>query len=318
MNPVLVRQRPAIGDAVMLSPTIKALAARHNSKVDIVTDPTYAAGGLVSIFNMIPEVNKVIPIEPAEWTTWSNAQVDPRYAAYTEGVPFPLRNRPLYDANGAFISYEREHRGNPPLGIAEFWFKYFGFGGEMPPMSLEPSASDRADAKTWAATLPQGKVRVGIVLRAGDPVRDWDRHELALTFADFLHTSGHTVVTIDPIKSLGNYPAIVGKPLNAVVARVETLDVVITPDTGMLHIAEALKVPTIAIWGIMPPALRVKGYNTTLTPHLGCCTPQDTYCRCWKFQRYSCLQRLRLTHLVNTFEQWYNFQQGTCKNGTHQ
>jgi len=300
----LVRQRPALGDALLLQPVI----ANIPEPVTVVTDPDYAMGGLVDLFRSMRNVADVIPISPWDWTTEGNGKADPQFIAPSrEPVPFQLRKYTILDANSAFIDYEREYRGNPPLGIREFWWQHFGNTGPAPLPEIVLHGEAMYKAALWVSERARvaEQLRVGVVLRAGDPVRDWDKQGLARTFCDYLYTSGHNVFTIDPILQIGGGTIpVIGKRIMEVAAIISRLDVLVTPDTGLLHLAQAVGTPTIAIWGIMPPELRLSGYNTTLTPHLGCCDWQDRDCTCWKFQRYSCLQRVRISHLVQTFEKW--------------
>ena len=61
------------------------------------------------------------------------------------------------------------------------------------------------------------------------------------------------------------------------------LDVLITPDTGPLHIAEGLDIPTVAIFGSMCGDLRQTAYRATQTvaiQHAVCGRQPCFYARC--------------------------------------
>lgn len=300
---VLIRQRPAFGDALLLGPLIQAVRAKHiNSHVTVVTDPNYMAGVLPLIFENIAGVDRVECITSMEWTTEGNKRIDPLLYAAGNDMPYTIRNADiLLDCNSAFIDFEREYHGDTPYGITEFWPKYHGYYTSdldlMPHFTV--SEENRQSVLEWKETQRIKKPMVGIVLRAGDSVRDWDFNGLCGQLVDWLHTSGYAPVGIDPIKTLPSIygHSCIGKRLDYVAALLEQCKLVITPDTGLLHLAQAVETRTVALWGIMRPELRVKGYNCRVVPEksLGYCADEDQRCnRCWKFQRWSCLKRLTL------------------------
>ena len=217
----------------------------------------------------------------------------------------------MIDCNTAFIQFEREHQGNPPYGIAEFWLRHhdlYETGVSLLPQYTVSHEARRAVDSWLSEHNPQGKPMVGIVLRAGDPVRDWDFDNKAGTIAAWLHTSGYLPVGIDWQRPL-NSPyglSYVGKRLDSVAALLERCKVVLTPDTGLLHLAQAVGTPQVALWGIMPPELRVADYDCVVVPKesLGYCAATDGDCRCsWKFQQWSCLRRITPTMIINGLQE---------------
>lgn len=309
---VLIRQRPAIGDALLLYPLIKAIKTKFlNSYLTVITDSCYCGGALPLIFSQMPEVDQVECIEPMEWTTDSNKRVDPILYAAGKDIPYTIAHADLiFDCNGAFIEFERAYGDEVPYGIAEFWLRHFDI--YSPEINLLPYfevTSDRqADVATWQKEQNIVKPMVGIVLRAGDPVRDWDFNNLSNDISDWLHTSGYTPVGIDPIKSLTSIygRSCVGKKLDFVAALLQACTLVLTPDTGLLHLAQAVGTPTVALWGIMRPELRVKGYNTVVVPKnsLGYCPLEELACkRCWLFQRWSCMKRITLPMIIDGLQE---------------
>lgn len=302
----LVRQRPGIGDVVCLSPVIRAIRRKHpKNKLIVVTDQNYASGALTRAFEMIPEVDKVITKSPLEWTTASN-----RF----RGEPSPFepdppaevkRAKAVYDANGAFIIYESKFKGFhlPEFGITDFWLHCFGLRGDGKGPKIVPNQKAREEAAEWLGK-PE-KPMVGIVLRSGHPARDYDYQRLAANFADHVYTKGYTPITIDPahtVETRGR--SLVGKPVDVVAAVIEKMAVVLTPDTGLMHIAEALGVPTISMWGVVSPELRAKGYKTIAVPEKP--YPNCGHCVTCRYpnQRYSCMNSLTIRDLTNAFDKW--------------
>lgn len=304
---VLIRQRPAFGDALLLGPLIKAIKERElNSQLTVITDPNYMCGALPLIFQGVPGVDRVECISAGEWTTESNKRVDPILNGAGSEIPQTARKANiLMDCNGGYIGFEREHKGDIPYGIQEFWLRQFDLykpGMDLRPKWNIPDASVY-DCDQWLQQVnPKDKPMVGIVLRAGDPVRDWN-YEMATDIAAWLHTAGYLPVGIDPVMSLKSPYGVscVGKRLDFVAALLQRCQVVLTPDTGLLHLAEAVGTRTVALWGIMRPELRVAGYNCHVVPQrsLGQCDRgNDCPCCRWKFQRWSCMRKITLPMIL--------------------
>lgn len=308
---VIVRQRPGIGDCLLLAPLIREIKFRHPAcKLTVLTDSSYMGGALPKVFEGIPGVDRVECINSLEWTTDSNKAIEPLLGAASSDPPYSVQKADIvYDCNGAFMQFERQNRGNTPCGIAEFWLRYHQYYTTdvcmlpkyTPPQSQKNAVSD------WLEERPahKGKKLIGIVLRSGAACRDWDYNDKCTSLADWMYTSGHYPIGIDPWHHLpSSYgSSCIGKQVDFVGALLERCDVALTPDTGLLHMAQAVGTPTVAMWGIVPPELRTKGYNTVVVPNtsLGQCNGTDVlHCPCctWTFQQWSCMTKITLPMLT--------------------
>lgn len=307
MKIVLVRQRPSIGDCLLLSPVIRELKIKYpNSELVVITNNQYMAGALNAVFAGIEGVDRVESISPYVWTTASNKAVDSTLAAVNGADPLSVASADLVlDANGGFILLERDHAGTPPYGISEFWLKHFNlYVGNM---SILPEYHVPAWAKTEVdAWLPNGNY-VGIILKSGHICRDWDYGNKSARIADWLYTRGITPIGIDPVMAIDSDYAIscIGKRLPFVAEVIRRCKFVLTPDTGMVHLAQAVGTRTVSMWGIMPPILRTKGYDTITIPEnsRGVCGKENYNCECqWPFQRWSCMRRITLTDIIQGCE----------------
>lgn len=309
MHIVLVRQQPSIGDCLLLSPLTREIKrANPEAKLTVITDPSYMGGALLRVFEGNPYVDSVEGIPVSEWVSDAYR---PLVAGLTDPdpiIPASIRkaNKVFY-CDGAFVQYEREHNGQTPLGIAEFWLDYHKFGSAanaLPVYVTDPKIDEQVSVDF------QGRNNlVGIVLKSGAYYRDWNVGKMGQQLCDYLHTSGFTPVSIDPIQKLHNSYAlsVVGKQLPYVASLIKQCKFVITPDTGLLHLAQAVGTKTVALWGIMDPYLRVKGYNTVVVPSksLGLCSGQEAnICSCcrWKFQQWSCMNRITLRMVTDGIE----------------
>lgn len=311
---VVIRQRPAFGDALLLQPLLKALREKYpTGHITVVTDPGYMGGALPLMFETMPEVDRVEYIPSLEWTTEENKIVDPILYAAGKDVPFTVsKAKVLLDCNAAFIQFERQHnnRNPPPYGIAEFWLRHFDL--YKPEADLlphyTPSESCVEAVNQWKEDNGITKPMVGIVLRAGDPIRDWDFNGMSTQLADWIHTSGYTPIGIDPIKTLPSMYGFscIGKKLDFVAALLQQCRVVLTPDTGLLHLSQAVGTPTVALWGIMEPKLRIQGYNCKVVPEhsLGYCDDKKECSTCKRSnQQWSCLRRIKLPMIINALQE---------------
>lgn len=257
-------------------------------------------------------VDRIECVHSADWTTKNNVLVQPELGlAATAQVPPTVSKADLVlDCNADFMFFEREHGGVTPYGIAEFWLRHHGLYRPgidlMPFYETRPKADAEVDA--WVQEKRITNPMVGIVLKAGSDARDWNHGDKATSICEWLYTRGLQPVTFDPFQRAGsNYAeSIIGKPLDFVASALKRCRLVVSPDTGLLHMAQAVGVPSVAIWGIMDPMLRVAGYNTVVVPRrsLGFCAAQNPQCQChWRFQQWSCLRRLTLTHVLEGIEE---------------
>ena len=107
-----------------------------------------------------------------------------------------------------------------------------------------------------------GRPRIGIQVQASSPVRSYP-HPLLIRTANLLHRQGCTVVFLGAPASIHvvEEKGIVngtgrGWRLEESCAILSRLDAVIAPDSGLLHAAAALDVPTVGLYGSFDAALR--------------------------------------------------------------
>jgi len=129
-----------------------------------------------------------------------------------------------------------------------------------------------------------GLRRIGLVLGSEWATKRWPvRHAAAWLSA--LEPAGHEVVLLGAPNERPLYETLraelgapwaavvdaVGEPIEALVRRIASCDVLIAGDTGPLHIARALGVPVVALFGPTDPARHVPGpRDRVLTVPLEC------------------------------------------------
>lgn len=136
------------------------------------------------------------------------------------------------------------------------------------------------EEKKWADSFlknHEASKIVGVGIRASTWVRTWSFIKTK-KIVKLLIQNGYKVVMfnsteidlkdIDLINMCGGYT------IREVAAVIEKLDMLITPDTGYLHLAGHFKIPTLALFGCTDPEHRIKYYPTVSAilgkPQLNC------------------------------------------------
>jgi ADP-heptose:LPS heptosyltransferase len=295
-----------MGDCILLQPFIRELSKHHNGKahITVVTDNQWGAGVAPRIFRAMPEVNAVESVATEIWTTQSNRDVDPMARLAGNNVPHSVKTADaVYDCNGNFIKFERDWQGEPPFGIAEYWLKLYNLPSEdcLPKLQFDADYGIK-----WSQKHAIKTPLIGFVLKSGSPIRDFNLERMR-GLIEWAHTSGYRCATIDPsLKFEIPYVIpIIGEPIDKVASMMMRMRLIVTPDTGIMHLAQAIGVPTVSLWGIMEPKLRVQGYDSIAVPResLGVCN--DPGCKqCgWKFQQWSCMNRITPTMVIGAIEE---------------
>lgn len=315
----IVRQRAGIGDCVCLHPLIREVKKSFD-RVYVVTSALDAEGSMPGIFEMMPEVSGVYVIEPNEWTTNSNKIIDPQYRKPHEDTPqIILSADKVFDCNGHYLIYEHETGFKPNLSLTDFWLKFFGYEiGGVP--KLDVPAEYKDFAATWFAdNNPDKKFTVGVVKRVGHKARDWAIGDNYRNVISYLISKNVLPIVIDYYAqddALFAVKTTRGMNIKQVSSVLEKVDLLLTGDTGIMHIAGSLKIPTLAIFNIMPPHLRVGGYdNMHVLPEkpLSC---KRSPCHCvFKKTQWSCMVSVNSAMITNKLG--YLIEQHKIKSRRH-
>jgi ADP-heptose:LPS heptosyltransferase len=129
-------------------------------------------------------------------------------------------------------------------------------------------------------------------------------HKMNCDIAAALIKLGYTVVMLDKDHIDNLHPNALNFTTKTDVRRagviIKNADAVITPDTGLFHIASALDKPTLAYFGAMNPKLRVTSSNTRVLYKPIQCWPCNTYV-CHQ-GRPLCVQDLSVDDFINAFK----------------
>ncbi len=266
---LVVRRDAGLGDCLMILPTLAAIRQRF-SHLAITFQAPAAYTDLLAGF---AEVDEAVPLN--EPSPGGAEAVFADLSNYMERHPQAWLVPRIDLISTAF--------GIPPLPRAGRY---------------QPPAGARAQAEAWLAEHScEHRARIGIALRGIYGHRSW-LIPYVFELAQRLAALNWEVLIFDANPDAPQHPgtddpdgpgAVVyayGLALPVVTALLASCDAAVVPDTGLLHLAACTGTPFVAIFGAIPPELRLNYYENfrCLTAQervacVPCCEgPQHTRC----------------------------------------
>lgn len=243
---IIAHFRNGIGNFITLTPALQALAGMDESgMIDICTDKTWfdsRKNPLLDIWSRLSFINNIYAVEDVKdkkyktwfWTQWNSGG---------ESLEF-FKTKKFYDPG---------HWDMLNLHESDFYMdiirRFYGYTGDKPPQIIVPSPD-----------APQlDKSKKNIVLCNGGfgelcSVKKWNRfgklaHEIKHFFRDTV-----SVIKIGYRNELSDVADFDFDYVNTLsitesAGVIKQADLVITDDTGNMHVADALGVPMIVLWG---------------------------------------------------------------------
>jgi ADP-heptose:LPS heptosyltransferase len=288
---LVVRQLGGIGDVISLSTVIRGLKEKYpKHTIKYVTAAIYLGGALTDIAEHNPLIDEVIVIEPYEGCSAGTRDV---WAQYYGGCP-AIENELLWQRadkaiclNTACVNYEWGQL-KAGLPIEKPRYQIWCEAADVVPSSYAPiykvTPKERSVARSYFTQ--KGWVRqvvVGVGCAACDPKRGISLDKTK-EICEGLKAIGIKPVTIDNILKIDGVEAIVGTRIKDLMPLIEQMDAMISVDSGPIHMAGAVDVPVIGIFGPTDYRMRMGNYmgvatdSTQLMP----CAP------CW--YNYPCRQ----------------------------
>jgi hypothetical protein len=253
LGSVVLRDRGGIGDVVRIFAVLDALAER--GPVTFCTDAVYArlcllcpsvADGRVEV--LLRETVGRSPALPAR--TWGAIEDHP---AGEEGR-FPA-DHPVIDLFCPALRHEIATAGVPRMDRLECWAREARVW-PLPPGSVRIRIPDEVQeqAEAWASSLPRPLIAVSPESNAS--IRTWRN---GLAGGRRVGMVGDLLVRMIrrrwmPVVFAGDHTGLpaqhsIARDICLQAARLARCDLFIGPDSGMIHIAAALGVPTVGIFG---------------------------------------------------------------------
>ncbi len=286
---LVVRRDAGLGDCLMILPTLAALKRQYR-RLQITFQVPLRYTDLLAGFALVDEA---MPLKPVRQVT-------------APGVVF-----------ADLSNYMERH----PLTWSLPRIDLVGTAFEIRPVPeairYQPTAADQQDARQWFQQQSAGRRPcLGIALRGIYGHRSWlvsYVFELAQWFAA---SYGDVIVfaadvqaprypTDENTESIGTVASAYGLELPTVAALLAECDVVVVPDTGLLHLAACVGTPFVAIFGAVPPHLRLNCYYNyrclTAAETVDCvpCCEGPGHLRC----QYECLRAITPRQVMEAVEE---------------
>ncbi len=263
---VLVIRTMGLGDVLMLTPALGALHRELGSPVQVATYARY------------------VPL------LWGNKDVE---AAYPIGTDYmPERFGACADLNWG----PERHELAETVPRQDILAEMLG----VKPEDRRPRYRIAASEQAWARGMVSSWARpiVGIQVHASCPTRSYPAALMAVLVGK-LRKLGGTVVLLGEWDSIGGEAGVrdlVGRlSLRQLAAVIGVCDCLVCPDSGLLHLAEAVGTRYVGLFGPVPSWLRMSGYCAGVTvdgsAQLGC-EPCFDRARCKHARGPACLWAL--------------------------
>lgn len=250
----------------MATPVLRGLKEKYpGCYLTVATDSAYGACALPLLLKHNPFVDQVVRVNPFEYVCDETRAVRHEFRnTPNHTIPYCVTEADLViDINVVCAQTETAQQPNVTDHRTDIWCRAAGVEPSSKKPILVLTKQEMAEGRQWCDEHLGEGVRIGVVLSAADPARDWP---YSSQFAWELHQARYKVATIDVRKRAHpDVPAMLGMHIRQVAAAVAYLDAVVSPDTGILHIAGTLGVPVLGLFGPTDGALRMREYAGSYT-----------------------------------------------------
>lgn len=257
----VVRQLGGAGDALMVSPVFLGLKEKYGKDchITVATDSHYLGGCLPHLFRHMAHIDEVVRVNPFEFVCSPTRWVRESYRNTPNHIiPYCITHTDLViDLNVVCALTETAQQPAVTKHRTDIWCEAAGVNPSCKRPSLILTNEELEFGRTWCDEKLGEGLRVGVVLSAADPRRTWSH---AGAFAHELARRGYKVTTIDLLQIVDGITPMIGMPIIKLAAAIAHLDAVVSPDTGILHVAGALGVPVLGVFGPTDPELRMREY----------------------------------------------------------
>jgi len=258
LNICIMRRLGGIGDVLMSTPSLKALKDEWpNCKITYATDFNYANNALVEVLEHNPYLDKIIAYQTVN--------------SYRFDLVVDITSVCINEERLTCKNKERHVRNRIDI-FAESIGVNLESSGFMPIYKVTNEELNWAKEKIERIVYPRKRNNlkiIGIQPSASSINRSWPIEKVR-ELVNKLNKFDNTfiiVFTDEKSKELWNFPNVANiknYSISCVSALINETDLMVTPDSGLMHIAGALGKNTIAIFGSTDPESRINHYPNTI------------------------------------------------------
>ena len=293
--------KQGLGNFVEFTPALRAMASMDPSgKIDLCTSAIWNDNrktSLLSLCDLLPFINKVVSVEKAEKTnykTWFWTQ----WTMCGDGDLFKKKS-PHSESKW---HQGKKHETDYYFDIAR---ESYGYKGEKPGQMVIPAAGPIIDKKGKKLVIlcNGGFAQLSVFKR-------WDGYT---HFAKILKDFRPDIITakigvkgeLDGVDSDLDF---IDKISFAETAKViSQADLMITTDTGSMHVADALKIPMIVLWGgsILEKNRPYEAMNKVIYLGMKCqpCITRVDYRFC---KTFACIRQIKVGEVMFYVRNFFN------------
>ena len=287
---ICVIRGEGLGDVLMTTPTIDALKSYfpESAHITYATNTRYLEGALPKVLWYNPSIDNIIDRD----------QIDEGDYDLTINLHCPC------------VVYEK--RQNPPINRIDLFAAHAGVKPEnkTPRYFIQPEELDEAKKFLSSKRISQNDKIILVHIFTSTIRRNLDDNKIKTT----LMTLGKMGYKLMVLSHKTDYPTnvifsnipnttIFSGDVRQIAALMKYCDLVLCPDSSILHLAGALSVPTISIFGHTDPRARINYYPNTIAIWPG----QDyNCCPCWNepcLMKDACYKAITPEMIISACEQ---------------
>ena len=233
---LIERNTGGLGDILMIMPAIKTLVEEFSGRVTVSVPGQYSW------------MFRDMDIEFVDCFVFAQNYIENRKPFYYH-----------FDLQCPYIQYKADNEWQPKKNRVEVFAETLGVTPKKPKLSINEKFFDKR-------FIDNNNVKVGLILEVADRTRPWplDRW-IELSYK--LQQQGFQPVTFTKDKIIKGIDAVHGLSMERLVTVMSQMDIVVTADTGPLHIAAALDKKFIGLFGATNGALICKMYPSARVIH---------------------------------------------------
>lgn len=314
-----IRQLGGIGDNLMLIPALVGLRKKFpKAHINHVSAQTYLGSALVDIMSHLPRgvIDELHVIEPWDSCPVRTREVWAKFYAQCppfEDDPWFQRHDMHFDFNTPCVDYEWDAMMSPE-GITKSRTQAWADYAEVELDTHLPQYVVTNKERAWAKRLYEERGIdsnrvIGIGATACDNKRAVGQGKLR-EVCDRLAAEGWLPVIIDPTFKFDNHLSFNSFRVSELMALIEQMKVVVSVDSGLLHMAGALKVPVVGIFGPTDSAMRMGPYigsaidSRKIMPCAPCWYSYPCTSNSSPIKPFACLNKITADMIVEETLRW--------------